>query len=153
MGNNLNKEILSSSSFPLKVIFIEFNEINSIFPFIRYKIFLSYQRYRWFIYKRFSEIKLLRKYLLKYYFHEVINLIFPKNYFQINSKPNKLLERGKGIALFIQYVASYEKILNDPHFRRFLEIGMVFFSYLFLSYSFLISYFLFKLSYLVFIKS
>ena len=98
--------------------------------YILYTFTISYQRYIWKISKRFSEIKALRKYLLSSAESPaaqalILDIEFPKNHFRINSKPNKLLERGELCARFIETIGSHEHILRDLRFRRFLEIGRV----------------------------
>jgi hypothetical protein len=101
--------------------------------YILYSFTISYQRYIWKISKRFSEIKSLRKYLISSAERietgeSILEIEFPKNIFRINTKPNKLLERGEMCARFIEIVGSHEHILRDIKFRRFLEIGRVGFS-------------------------
>jgi hypothetical protein len=101
-----------------------------ISSYIIYSFTISYQRYIWKISKRFSEIKALRKSLLSSTDSSelqtlILEIEFPKNHFRINSKPNKLLERGELCARFIETIGSHEQILRDLRFRRFLEIGRV----------------------------
>ena len=110
-----------------RLLFIAFDSLNRYPESVVYRFTLRYQRYRWYIIRRFSEFKTLDSSLRREFPNEMAVLPMPKKFSKIfwSHDDNFLKTRGDNLKKYLVLVVDKlgEKAFTSIVLKKFLEIG------------------------------
>lgn len=113
--------------FDARLVFLEFESINRLPEAVVYKFNVRYQRYTWYIIKRFSEFKKLDGLLRTQFPNQMSTIPMPKKFSKMfwSHSDQFLRTRGENLKKYMTLVLDYlgADIFYSVALKQFFEIG------------------------------
>lgn len=110
-----------------RLVFLDFDSINRLPEAVVYKFIVRYQRYKWYVIKRFSEFKTLDSKLRAQFGDEMKQIAMPKKFSKMlwRHSDDFLKRRGENLQKYMTMVldALGPQMFSCIALKQFFEIG------------------------------